>query len=218
MVELLHIEPSDRLVFEVIPGEVAKTVLRLTSKHTENLAFKVEIHRKIKTTAAESYFVSPSKGIIEPGQDKVISLTLKPLSTSITQINHKFNVVYAPTRLTVSQESGLNTFWPAAKEITQSIVLQVHLRRVLDRSLSSISSESLPGDVTREYKKLMDFNKQQNDEKRELELQLSMLKRLYEERQEKDVRPGQKQAIGLFHLIMSVLIGLVTGVLLFKAS
>jgi len=41
MAELLRADPRERLIFEVAPGIVAKSVLQLSSLHTENLAYKV---------------------------------------------------------------------------------------------------------------------------------------------------------------------------------
>jgi hypothetical protein len=85
--------------------------------------------------------------------------------------------------------------------------------------MSSLSSEpSNVGELTRDYKKLMDFSAQQSNEKRELELQLNTLKKLDEEREEKAVRPQQAPSLSLLHLLLSVFLGLVAGILLFRTS
>ncbi len=151
---------------------------------------------------------------------KTVSLTMKALGGSVNEVNHKFNVVYAPTRLTVSQEAELPTFWENARGISHSIMLKVQVQRsLLDISMSSLSSEpSNVGELTRDYKKLMDFSAQQSNEKRELQLQLNMLKRLDEEREEKAVRPQQAPSLSLLHLVLSVFLGLVAGILLFRTS
>lgn len=144
---------------------------------------------------------------------------MKVLKAGVTEVNHKFNIVYAPTRLTVSQEAELPVFWENARDISKSIVLKVHIQRLMDVSMSSMSSEpSSAGELARDYKKLVDFNKQQNDEKRELDMQLNTLKKLNEEREEKAVRPSQIQSFGLFHLILSLVLGLVAGSVFFRTS
>jgi len=144
---------------------------------------------------------------------------MKALGAGVTEVSHKFNIVYAPTRLRVSQESELPAFWESARDVSKSITLKVQIQRLLDVSMSSMSSEpSNAGELARDYKKLVDFNKQQNDEKRELEMQLGTLKKLNQERELKAVRSSQSQAFSLLHLILSLVLGLVAGSFFFRTS
>lgn len=119
----LQLEPEDRLSFCKTPGSPAPNrTLKLTNKHSGNVAFKV------KTTAPKAYLVRPSSGTLRPKETQEVQIILQAQGAGdSSQVNnHRFLVqaVAVSSAEQVSREQWSEFDKDSIQEQRLSVVLE----------------------------------------------------------------------------------------------
>jgi P pilus assembly chaperone PapD len=126
--ELLSLSPSEVINFDFQPDVASRAVLKLSSANSSSVAFKV------KNTSPKDFIVRPFLGMLLPGSEQSISITMQPRS-KLPETQFKFLVEYAPTSGPVQD---LGAFFNALPpNMRQSCKLLVSFSPAVDTDLRS---------------------------------------------------------------------------------
>lgn len=138
MEKLVDIEPKREFVFSVKDTTSAKCTLEITSKSSENVAFK------IKTTAPKNYVVKPNTGVIQPSKAVTIHITLTPIPPSVK--DHKFMLQTVKTDMNEKDltPATVTEFWNKVKSMDKSLRDDYKLKVQLKSSDTMDDNSSMP--------------------------------------------------------------------------
>jgi hypothetical protein len=224
--EGLKVTPSE-LKFRFELRKNIPVTLSLQNPTTERVAFKV------KTTSPKKYCVRPSSGIVEPGATKDIQIIMQPqreAPPSLAECKDKFLVqsvivegtesevtveMFDPARGPIIKQSKLRVILigpakppsPVPEGVEEENLSPARLAAKENGSDVSSATRGLPpvgdSDLAKERIRLQEALNRASKENQELKHKLSLL--------EQKGGGIQSAGFGIMHLLLSVVVGLILG-------
>ncbi|XP_012529246.1 motile sperm domain-containing protein 2 [Monomorium pharaonis] len=108
--QLLSIEPSEVITFNKDRNDIAGTIT------LKNISSDKSLSYKIKTTSPEKFRVRPSLGVLQPSEQKNVTVVLQPgYNVRSLLCNDRFLVMCLPLKNTNATAQELNALWKSEK-------------------------------------------------------------------------------------------------------
>lgn len=136
----LIMKPNDLLSFKFIPNVSTTSTIYLKNVSAGNIAYKV------RTNAPKAYFVRLSQGILNPNEQKTLTVIMQPLEVIPNITQHKFLVQYAATSYAAGVKIGdFGKIWQEIKEddvksVKIAVGLECDAEKVEEISVEDVAS------------------------------------------------------------------------------